>query len=149
MNLRKAHFYSKYNFAQKGKLGTVLTGYIIFQGLLRLIPTFENARFSSRNFAHWRHTRIFVTNSHSCVSLRYVPGTTGYQSIDDPPFQAHPLRSSKFSITLGKPAPPLNQHEEKPWYKANLSRAQVRHFYMYRTAGIQSTVSTVVLIWTV
>jgi hypothetical protein len=47
-------------------------------------------------------------------------------------FQAHPLRSSKFSITLGKPAPPLNQHEEKAWYKANLSRAQVFLFYMYR-----------------
>jgi hypothetical protein len=40
-------------------------------------------------------------------------------------YQSHPLRSSKFSITLGKPAPPLNQHEEKSWYQANLSRTQV------------------------
>ena len=38
-------------------------------------------------------------------------------------YQSHPLRSSKFSITLGKPAPPTNPHEDRPWFHAQLSRS--------------------------
>ncbi len=34
-------------------------------------------------------------------------------------------RSSKFSLTLGKPAPPPNPHEDRIWFHANLSRIQV------------------------
>lgn len=39
-------------------------------------------------------------------------------------YQTHPLRSSKFTITLGKPVPPPNQHEGKPWFHAHCSRQQ-------------------------
>jgi len=39
-------------------------------------------------------------------------------------YQTHPLRSSKFSITLGKPAPPPNPHEDKPWFHKQISRTQ-------------------------
>lgn len=39
-------------------------------------------------------------------------------------YQTHPLRSSKFSITLGKPAPPPNPHEDRVWFHAQMSRNQ-------------------------
>jgi len=39
-------------------------------------------------------------------------------------YQTHPLRSSKFSITLGKPAPPPNPHEDRVWYHPNITRSQ-------------------------
>ena len=61
------------------------------------------------------------------VKLYYMIDKVYFESLFDliSHYQSHPLRSSKFSITLGKPAPPLNQHEEKAWYQANLSRTQV------------------------
>ena len=37
-------------------------------------------------------------------------------------YQTHSLRSTKFSIMLGRAVPPPNQHEDKAWFHKNVSR---------------------------
>ena len=39
-------------------------------------------------------------------------------------YQNHSLRSAKFTIMLGKPVPPQNPHENKPWYHKSCNRQQ-------------------------
>ena len=39
-------------------------------------------------------------------------------------YQSHPLRSARFQILLGKPVPPQNPHEGKPWFHSNCNRQQ-------------------------
>ncbi len=39
-------------------------------------------------------------------------------------YQTHPLRSARFNILLGRPVPPQNPHETKPWYHPKINRQQ-------------------------
>jgi len=83
------------------------------------------------SLSFWRrgevhHVPIRVRQLETGVKRYYMIDKVYFDSLFDliSHYQSHPLRSSKFSITLGKPAPPTNPHEGKPWFHAILSRGQ-------------------------
>jgi len=81
--------------------------------------------FQRRGEVH--HVPIRLRQQESGVTKYYLIDQVYFDSLYDlvTHYQTHPLRSSKFTVTLGKPAPPPNQHEEKCWYHAKASRSEV------------------------
>ncbi|XP_023319680.1 1-phosphatidylinositol 4,5-bisphosphate phosphodiesterase gamma-1 isoform X2 [Eurytemora carolleeae] len=79
--------------------------------------------FWRKNEVH--HVPIRVRQLDTGVKRYYMIDKVYFDSLFDliTHYQTHPLRSSKFSITLGKPAPPTNPHEDRPWFHGQLSRS--------------------------
>ena len=72
------------------------------------------------------HVPIKIRQVESGVKKFYLIDQMLFDSLFDliTHYQNHPLRSSKFNITLGKGATPPSQHEGKEWFRANTSRSQ-------------------------
>jgi len=72
------------------------------------------------------HVPIKLRQQETGLTKYYLIDQVYFDSLYDlvTHYQTHPLRSSKFTVTLGKPAPPPNQHEEKPWYHGKISRSE-------------------------
>jgi len=83
------------------------------------------------SLSFWRkgdvhHVPIRIRQLESGVKRFYLIDQVFFDSLYDlvGHYQTHPLRSSKFPITLGKGAPPPNQHEDRTWYHGTVSRGQ-------------------------
>ncbi|RWS31552.1 phospholipase C gamma-like protein, partial [Leptotrombidium deliense] len=80
------------------------------------------------SLSFWRQGTV----NHCRIRSREEHGNKKYYLIDSVSFnslyslinhyQSHPLRSPEFSITLNEPVPQPNNHENKDWYHANMSR---------------------------
>jgi len=72
------------------------------------------------------HVPIRIRQMESGVKRFYLIDQMFFDSLYDlvVHYQTHNLRSSKFLITLGKGAPPPNQHEDRPWYHGTVSRGK-------------------------
>jgi len=72
------------------------------------------------------HVPIRIRQMESGIKRFYLIDQVFFDSLYDlvVHYQTHNLRSSKFLITLGKGAPPPNQHEDRSWYHGSLSRGK-------------------------
>jgi len=72
------------------------------------------------------HVPIRIRQMESGVKRFYLIDQMFFDSLYDlvVHYQTHNLRSSKFLITLGKGAPPPNQHEDRPWYHGTVARGR-------------------------
>jgi len=72
------------------------------------------------------HVPIRIKQMESGVKRFYLIDQVYFESLYDliVYYQNHNLRSSKFFITLGKGAPPPNQHENMAWYHGTVSRGK-------------------------
>jgi len=70
------------------------------------------------------HVPIKIRQVESGVRRFYLIDQMFFESLFDlvQHYQAHPLRSSKFSVTLGRGAAPPCAHEGQDWWRAGMSR---------------------------